>query len=194
MLVEGEDILGDGVNIASRLEGVAEPGGVCISGSAYDHVRGRVEAEFVDLGEKTLKNIARPVRVYRRRGSGRPKRSRRPRRGRGRRRRARPRRSPCCPFANMSGDPEQEYFADGISEDIITALSKLSQLFVIARNSSFTFKGKNVDLREVGKSSRRPPRARGERAEVGIAHPDHRAAHRRDRPAAISGRNASIAT
>ena len=149
VLVDGDDVLGDGVNIAARLEGVAEPGGVSISGSAYDHVRGRVEVEFVDLGEKTLKNIARPLRVFAARvgpsNVGRP---------------AAPpslSASPAAsiavlPFANMSGDPEQEYFADGISEDIITALSKLSQLMVIARNSSFTFKGKNVDLREVGKT------------------------------------------
>jgi TolB-like protein len=149
VLVDGDDVLGDGVNIAARLEGVAEPGGVSISGSAYDHVRGRVEVEFVDLGEKTLKNIARPLRVFA--APVGPSRVGRPP--------AAP--SPAAstaasiavlPFANMSGDPEQEYFADGISEDIITALSKLSQLLVIARNSSFTFKGKNVDLREVGKT------------------------------------------
>ena len=150
VLVDGDDVLGDGVNIAARLEGVAEPGGVSISGSAYDHVRGRVEAEFADLGEKTLKNIARPLRVFAARVGpskvGRSAAAPSPRRP-----------SPAAsiavlPFANMSGDPEQEYFADGISEDIITALSKLSQLLVIARNSSFTFKGKNVDLREVGKT------------------------------------------
>ena len=177
VLVDGDDVLGDGVNIAARLEGVAEPGGVCISGSAYDHVRGRVEVEFVDLGEKTLKNIARPLRVFAARvGPSNVGRSALA---------PLPATSPAAsiavlPFANMSGDPEQEYFADGISEDIITALSKLSQLMVIARNSSFTFKGKNVDLREVGKTSRRPPPARGERAEVGLAHPDHRPAYRRD--------------
>ena len=149
VLVDGDDVLGDGVNIAARLEGVAEPGGVCISGSAYDHVRGRVEVEFVDLGEKTLKNIARPLQVFAARvGPSNVGRSALA---------PLPATSPAAsiavlPFANMSGDPEQEYFADGISEDIITALSKLSQLMVIARNSSFTFKGKNVDLREVGKT------------------------------------------
>ena len=174
VLVDGDDVLGDGVNIAARLEGVAEPGGVSISGSTYDHVRGRVEVEFVDLGEKTLKNIARPLQVFAARvGPSNVGRSA-----------AAPSAAAASiavlPFANMSGDPEQEYFADGISEDIITALSKLSQLMVIARNSSFTFKGKNVDLREVGKNSRRPPRARGERAEGGLAHPDHRPAYRRD--------------
>ncbi len=151
VLIDGEDILGDGVNIAARLEGIADPGGVCVSGPAYEHVRGRITAEFVDLGEKTLKNIARPVRVYAfqvgpsglagtTRASvvekaGAPHAS-----------------IAVLPFANMSGDAEQEYFADGISEDIITALSRLSQLFVIARNSSFTFKGRNVLVSEVGKS------------------------------------------
>ncbi len=149
VLVDGDDVLGDGVNIAGRLESVVEPGGVSISGSAYDHVRGRVEVEFVDLGEKALKNIARPLRVFAAR-VGPPNVGRTA---------AAPSSAPSpaasiavLPFANMSGDQEQEYFADGISEDIITALSKLPQLFVIARNSSFTFKGKNVDLREVGKT------------------------------------------
>src|SRR5579871_2639219 len=149
VLVDGDDVLGDGVNIAARLESVAEPGGVSISGSAYDHVRGRVGVEFVDLGEKTLKNIARPLRVFAAR-VGPPNVGRTA---------AAPSSAPSpaasiavLPFANMSGDQEQEYFADGISEDIITALSKLPQLFVIARNSSFTFKGKHVDLREVGKA------------------------------------------
>jgi adenylate cyclase len=146
VLVDGDDVLGDGVNIAARLEGLAEPGGVSISGSTYDHVRGRVKVEFVDLGEKTLKNIARPLRVFAARvGPSNVGRSA-----------AAPSAAAASiavlPFANMSGDPEQEYFADGISEDIITALSRLSQLMVIARNSSFTFKGKNVDLREVGKT------------------------------------------
>jgi adenylate cyclase len=151
VLIEGDDILGDGVNIASRLEGAADPGGVCISGAAYEHVRGRIEAEFVDLGEKSLKNIARPVRIFAAQvgpsglaGASRPS-------------TAEPADAPrasiaVLPFVNMSGDAEQEYFADGISEDIITALSMLPQLFVIARNSSFTFKGRNVLVTEVGKN------------------------------------------
>jgi adenylate cyclase len=151
VLVEGEDILGDGVNIAARLESVAEPGGVSVSGAAHEHVRGRIEAEFIDLGDKALKNIARPVRVYAvrtaRLGQVDPSRAFAIERVEA------PKPSiAVLPFANMSGDPEQEYFADGISEDIITALSKLSQLFVIARNSSFTFKGKNVLVAEVAKS------------------------------------------
>ena len=154
VLIEGEDILGEGVNIAARLEGICEPGGVLISGSVYEHVRGRVEASFVDLGERDLKNIARPVRAYRvaidhpaTANSAAPK----PEVA------AATRDKPSIavlPFQNMSGDPEQDYFADGISEDIITALSKLSQLFVIARNSSFSFKGKNVQVQEIGKNSR----------------------------------------
>ena len=151
VLIDGEDLLGDGVNIAARLEGVAEPGGVCISGLAYEHVRGRFETEFADLGERTLKNIARPVRVYAARvaPSG-PARALAPSYVPGAET-ARPSIA-VLPFANMSGDAEQEYFADGISEDIITALSKLSQLFVIARNSSFSFKGKHVLVREVART------------------------------------------
>ena len=145
------DLMGDGVNVAARIEGICEPGGVCLSGAAYDQVRDRVDASFADLGERTLKNIVRPVRVYAigaGAGSGaaeNPPLATRPA--------APPRASiAVLPFANMSGDAEQEYFADGISEDIITSLSKLAQLFVIARNSSFTFKGKNVHIGEVGKS------------------------------------------
>ena len=152
VLIEGDDILGDGVNIAARLEGVCEPGGVVISGAAYDHVRGRIDANFVDLGEKQLKNIARPVRVFAANvgpsGQGRAS-SPRSESTMGQAPRAS---IAVLPFANMSGDPEQEYFADGIAEDIITALSKLSQLFVIARNSSFAFKGRNVDVRDVSRN------------------------------------------
>ena len=151
VLIEGDDILGDGVNIAARLEGIAEPGGVCVSGGAYEHVRGRVEAEFVDLGEHALKNIARRVHVYAAHiGASGPSGGLR---SLAIERTEVPRASiAVLPFANLSGDPEQEYFADGISEDIITELSKLPELFVIARNSSFTFKGKNVLVTEVGKS------------------------------------------
>jgi adenylate cyclase len=153
VLIEGEDILGEGVNIAARLEGVCEPGGVLISGSAFDHVRGRIDVDFVDLGEKELKNIARPVRAYRvtldRDGSksgtsasDKPTVSLAP---------------PDKPsiavlaFQNMSGDPEQEYFADGMVDDLITGLSRIKWLFVIARNSSFVYKGRAVDVRQVGR-------------------------------------------
>ena len=149
------DLMGDGVNIAARLEGIAEPGEVCLSEDAYRQVKTRLDLLVSDLGARELKNIAEPVRVYSLQV--------------GARREAPPtvvpapaqpvRQAPSdkpsiavLPFANMSGDAEQEYFADGISEDIITALSKLSQLFVIARNSTFTFKGKSVHVSEIGKS------------------------------------------
>jgi len=148
VLVEGDDILGDGVNIAARLEGIAEAGGICISDDAFRQVRGKVEAEFADLGEQSLKNIARPLRVYR---VGSSSVARQPI-------------SPATalslpdkpsiavlPFANMSDDPEQEFFGDGIAEDVITALSRYPSLFVIARNSSFTYKGRAVDVKQVGR-------------------------------------------
>jgi adenylate cyclase len=145
------DLMGDGVNIASRIEGIADPGGICLSEDAWRQVRDRVQEAFVDRGEQALKNIARPVRVYAvsvapTDGGSAP--------GPAPARPAEPAPSSIAvlPFANMSGDAEQEYFADGISEDIITALSKLPQLFVIARNSAFTFKGRNVNVGEVGKS------------------------------------------
>jgi TolB-like protein/class 3 adenylate cyclase len=149
VLVEGEDILGDGVNITSRLEGVAEAGGVCISGAAYEHVRGRVEAEFIDLGEKTLKNIARPVHVYAVRieadGSqsaphpalsefGPPRLS-----------------IVVLPFANIGGDAEQDYFVDGVTESLTTDLSRIRGSFVIARNTAFTYRGKALDVTKIGR-------------------------------------------
>ena len=143
------DLLGDGVNIAARLEGIAEPGGICLSKDAFRQVRDKLKESFVDLGEQALKNIARPMRVYRldlvpkaAAGSEAPR---------------SPLTRPEKPsiavlaFNNMSGDPEQEYFSDGISEDIITDLSKLSELHVIARNSAFTYKGKPVDVKQVGR-------------------------------------------
>jgi TolB-like protein/class 3 adenylate cyclase len=149
IIIEGDDILGDGVNIAARIEGIAEPGGISISEDAWRQVQGKVAASFVDAGEQNLKNIARPVRVYRLEsaqmvaiGLRGPSLSLTP---------------PNKPsiavlaFNNMSGDPEQEYFSDGISEDIITDLSKLSELQVIARNSSFTYKGKSIDVKQVGR-------------------------------------------
>ena len=145
VLIEGDDILGDGVNIAARLEGIAEPGSICVSASAYEHVRGKIDVEFGDMGEQQLKNIARPVRAYRVRLD-----------------RSHAQAKPALPlpdkpsiavlpFQNMSGDPEQEYFADGIVEEIITALSRFRQLFVIARNSTFTYKGRAVDVKQVGR-------------------------------------------
>jgi len=147
------DLMGDGVNIACRLEGVAAPGAICLSEDAYRQVKARLDLSVIDLGSTQLKNIAEPIRVYSLRvGNAEAKAT-----ATSESVTSRPATAPppklsiaVLPFANMSGDPEQDYFADGISEDIITALSKLSQLFVIARNSSFTFKGKNVHVQEVG--------------------------------------------
>src|SRR6266403_1714335 len=144
VIVEGDDLYGDGVNIAARLEALADPGGVFVSNTVYDHVRDRLPFVFEDLGEQQVKNIARPVRVYR---VG-PRPSRPPA---GATPAVQPGAPPALPlpdkpsiavlpFANMSGDPEQEYFADGMVEEIITALSRIRWLFVIARHSSFTYK------------------------------------------------------
>ena len=156
ILIEGDDILGDGVNIAARLEGMAEPGGICISSSAYDQVRGKVAVEFADLGGQRLKNIDRPVRVYAAKSSGHLG-TVAPQTASSHPEVQKPLPLPdkpsiaVLPFQNMSGDPEQEYFADGMVEEIITALSRKKGLFVIARNSSFTFKGKTVDIKQVAR-------------------------------------------
>jgi adenylate cyclase len=151
IVVEDNDIFGDGVNVAARLEGLANPGGICVSARVQEDVTGRLNLTFDDLGEQTLKNIARPVRVYRVRlatAENTPK--------------VTPTQAApalalpdkpsiaVLPFANMSGDPEQEYFADGMVEEIITGLSRIRWLFVIARNSSFTYKGRSVDVKQVG--------------------------------------------
>ena len=143
------DLFGDGINIAVRLEGVADPGGILISEKVYSEVKGKLDVGFEDQGEQQLKNISKPVRTYavcagahhaptERLGSAPPL----------------PDRPSIAvlPFQNMSGDPEQEYFADGMVEEITTALSRFKWLFVIARNSSFTFKGRAVDIKEVGRS------------------------------------------
>jgi adenylate cyclase len=154
IISDNNDIYGDGVNVAARLEALAEPGGIMVSRNVYDQVRDKLSFGFEDLGEQTVKNIARPVGVHRVSivadaapilvkgaavaaktevsSADRPS-------------------IAVLPFANMSGDPEQEYFADGISEDIITGLSKLRWFFVIARNSSFTYKGKAVDVKRVAR-------------------------------------------
>src|SRR4051794_1699268 len=148
ILIDGEDILGDGVNLAARLEGIAEPGGICISEDAFRQVRGKIEAEFADIGEQSLKNIARPLSVYRVDTSSASKQQAAP---------AAVLPLPdkpsiaVLPFANMSGDPEQEYFVDGMVEEIITALSRIRWLFVIARNSTITYKGQAVDVKQVGR-------------------------------------------
>ena len=145
ILIEGDDILGDGVNVAARLEGIAEPGGICISSSAYEQVRGKVPVEFTDLGEQTLKNIARPIRAYAVGLSANahqtaPLPSSAPRLS-----------IVVLPFANIGGDPEQEYFVDGVTESLTTDLSRISGAFVIARNTAFTFKGKAVDVKKLGR-------------------------------------------
>ena len=149
LIVEGDDIHGDGVNVAARLEGLADPGGICLSGDAYRQAKGKVEAKFEDLGERELKNVAEPVRVYRITSDWNPSVSS----ASGSATLPLPDRPSIAvlPFDNMSGDPDQEYFSDGISEDIITDLSKISALFVIARNSSFSYKGEAVNIQRVSR-------------------------------------------
>jgi TolB-like protein/class 3 adenylate cyclase len=150
VLVEGDDIVGDGVNIASRLEALSEPGGVMISGSAYDQVRGRIEAEFVDLGERELKNIARPVRAYAVKvgasagavpaSTVEPKGLRAPRLS-----------LVVLPFANLGGGEEQEFFVDGVTESLTTDLSRIRGAVVIARNTAFAYKGRLLDAKAIGR-------------------------------------------
>ncbi len=148
VIIEGDRIYGDGINIAARVEGLADGGGICISGTVHDQVKNKVDVGFVDLGEQTVKNISTPVRIYRILTDS-------------------PTSSPhlavhrefspdkptiaVLPFVNMSGDSEQEYFSDGITEDIITALSRIRWFFVIARNSTFAYKGTSPDVRRVAK-------------------------------------------
>ena len=145
VLIEGEDILGDGVNIAARLEGIAEPGGICISDDAYRQIQGKVSAQFVDSGEQQLKNISRPVRVYRVLPQGSPSNIRPTL--------ALPDKPSIAvlPFDSMSGVGEDVYFGDGIAEDVITELSRYSDLFVVARNSSFTYRGKAARVTDVAR-------------------------------------------
>jgi TolB-like protein/class 3 adenylate cyclase len=150
VIVEAHDIFGDGVNIAARLESIAEPGSVYISSSAYDQVLGKVEAKFIDLGEQSLKNIARPVPAYAvvwdRTGSA--TKSARSTSSRA----STPRLSiVVLPFANIGGDPDQDYFVDGVTESLTTDLSRITGSFVIARNSAFSYKGKSIDVRQVGR-------------------------------------------
>ena len=144
VMVEGSDIYGDGVNIASRLEALADPGSVFVSRTVYNHVRGKLKLGFEDLGDQQLKNIAEPVRIYRVQSLNE---------ARGHPMLALPDKPSIAvlPFQNMSVDPEQEYFADGIVEEIITALSRIRWLFVIARNSSFTYKGRAVGVKQIGR-------------------------------------------
>ena len=154
IISDDNDIYGDGVNVAARLEALAEPGGIMVSRNVYDQVRDKLSFGFEDMGEQTIKNISRPIGVHRislaesaapviaksTASSSKSELSTTDRPS-----------IAVLPFANMSGDPEQEYFADGISEDLITGLSKLRWFFVIARNSSFTYKGKAVDIKRVAR-------------------------------------------
>src|SRR5216683_1383111 len=149
VIVQDEDIFGDGVNVAARLESIAKPGGIAISGSVRDQVGNRLDLAFEDMGEQTLKNIERPIHVYsvslsnpagwdtKDTGPAQQEQLERPS-------------IAVLPFDNMSGDPEQEYFSDGITEDIITDLSKISGLFVVARNTAFIYKGKPIKVQQVG--------------------------------------------
>ena len=151
VIVEGKDIFGDGVNVAARLESIAKPGGITISGSVRDHVGNRLDLTFEDLGEQTLKNIERPVRVYSVALSDSSVRDPEDVAPALQEQLDKERPSiAVLPFNNMSGDPEQEYFSDGITEDIITDLSNVSGLFVVARNTAFTYKGKPVKVQQVG--------------------------------------------
>jgi len=149
IIIDGEDILGDGVNVAARLQEIAEPGGIVISRRVHEDVHNRLDAVFEDAGEQMLKNIARPVRVWRWSPTGLPGNSRQ--KSIGNEALPLPEKPSIAvlPFDNMSGDPEQEYFADGITEDIITALSRSPWLFIIARNTTFTYKGGNVDVKRI---------------------------------------------
>jgi adenylate cyclase len=155
VVVEGDDLLGDAVNIAARLEGISETGGICVSDDAFRHVQGKVDAKFTDQGEQSLKNIARPVRVYRIdiEKDGRPSAMATTLSEPAKPALALPDKPSIAvlPFTNMSGDPEQDYFCDGMVEDIITGLSRIRWLFVIARNSSFVYKGNAVDVKQVGR-------------------------------------------
>jgi adenylate cyclase len=145
VIVEGTDLYGDGINIAARLEAMAEPGGICLSDDAHRQVRDKLDVAFEDSGEHQLKNIARPLRIFRVRSGTLP---------------VAPLQNlalpdkpsiAVLPFTNMSGDPEQEYFADGVTEDLITALSRIRWFFVIARNSCFAYKGQSTDIRDVAR-------------------------------------------
>jgi len=143
IVIDGDDILGDGVNVAARLEGLAEPGGICISGVVHQSVEGKLDLSFADMGAQQVKNIAKPVRAYQVLLSGAPDPSTDEQRLSDKPSIA------VLPFDNMSGDPEQEYFSDGMAEDLITDLSKISSLSVAARNSSFSFKGQMPDIKDV---------------------------------------------
>jgi adenylate cyclase len=182
VMVEGDDLMGDGVNIAARLESIAAPGGISISRAVHDQVRDRMAVEFDDKGEIALKNIARPVQVFALGGA------------KDAAAKILPGPTPALalpdkpsiavlPFKNISGDPEQEYFADGMVEDIIIALSRYPSLFVIARNSSFSFKGREVDVKA---RTRRPLRAGRQSSKIRQSRSgDHAACRGRNRQSCL---------
>jgi adenylate cyclase len=153
VMVAGDNLFGDGVNVAARLEAVAEPGGICISGALHDQIRNKVDLGFDDLGERALKNIGYPVRVFEARRDGRaePGRLSEPPAPTSPIRASAFPSIVVLPFANFGGDPEQEYFADGITEDLITELSRFQEIRVIARNSVMAYKGRSVRVQEVGR-------------------------------------------
>jgi adenylate cyclase len=176
VVIEDGDIFGDGVNVAVRLEGLAEAGGICVSARVQEDAAGKLDLAFQDIGEQQLKNIARPVRVFRVRADWVPD-------------VAKYASQPSLtlpdkpsvavlPFTNMSTDPEQEFFGDGIAEDIITALSRYPSLFVIARNSCFTYKGRAADMKQVGRELGVRYALEGGLLQSRQSHPRHRAAGR----------------
>ena len=148
IMVQGDNLFGDAVNIAARLEALAEPGGICVSGTVQDQIGTKLAVGFVDLGPQQVKNITQPIKAYRIRDETSPPAA--PVVGSALPLPDKPSIA-VLPFANMSGDPEQEYFADGMVEEIITALSRIRWLFVIARNSTFTYKGRAIDVKQVGR-------------------------------------------
>ena len=147
VIVDSDDLFGNGVNIAARMEALAEPGEICVSGNVQEHIGTALNIEFEDLGAQLVKNIDQPIHSYRVLLDGQAPRapSQKPRTVTDKPSIA------VLPFENMSDDPEREYFADGMTEEIITALSRIDSIFVIARNSSFTFKGRSVDVRDVAR-------------------------------------------
>jgi adenylate cyclase len=180
IIIDEGDIYGDGVNVAARVETLARPGGICISDNAYQQIKGKLAFDVSDRGEQKLKNIAEPLRIYDVRLDGAPSRPVL----------ALPDKPSIAvlPFQNMSGDPEQEYFADGMVEDIITALSRFQNLFVIARNSSFTYKGRAVDVKQVGRDLGVRYVLEGQRSQGGKPRSHNRAVdRRRERCASVGG-------
>src|SRR5215471_1403367 len=151
IIIDGDDIYGDGVNVAARLEALADPGGIMVSRVVHDQVQDKLGFEFDDMGEQAVKNIARPVGVHRVHLTEQLQRATSPTAGKTERAASERPSIAVLPFVNMSGDPEQEYFADGMVDEIITAPSRIRWLFVIADNSSFTYKGHAIDVKQVGR-------------------------------------------